>query len=705
MEPCPRPALPAWGSGLRELLVSGEMQLMERVLAFAKVQGYAAYTSTLVEPWRVSIAGLTAAICDALDVCDGTPREYPIGLEFPDDPVAAFAALEAERHRKRGVTLAMFWGLLKYYRRAYLELIGQGRLPAEEAAAAGAFVAECFERMEFVFVLRWAKLSGQTASDELGRENLCLANEKNKYLTVFESIPHGLFLLDAKDGLENSNTMGLRMIGYGGAAGSLYYADARLGHEDVRRAVRGRPLAELLPWLGPALEQSADAGRVVTETQTSVGEQAWVYDVVVEHLADISGKFAGKVVVCRDVTERRRTEQALAQSEERYRTLIDIMHQGLAVLSPDGRVDFANETLGQMLGHPLGEIVGRPLADCIRGEDRPRFVEALDARRQGLAEPYEMGLLRADGRTLCVMASPSPITGPDNDYQGSLEVYTDITRLRQLEAQLATAKRLEAIGHLAGGVAHEINTPLQYVTGNLDFAKANLPRLLSLLDKYETALFRAREGDTLETARQDIEAFRREHDLETVLTELPLALEESLEGVERVAGFVRSIKRFARTEGMGRQAIDVNEAILATVEMARSAQEFPICLETDLAENLPPLPCVPGDFNQLLLCLLINAAQATEKTGRLDACVRVASRLEGHNVAVSVTDKGTGIPLEIQDKIFNPFYTTHDVGKGGGQGLSIALAIVERHKGAIRFVTEAGRGTTFHVTFPLEESG
>ncbi|MEL7640076.1 MAG: ATP-binding protein [Solidesulfovibrio sp.] len=398
-------------------------------------------------------------------------------------------------------------------------------------------------------------------------------------------------------------------------------------------------------------------------------------------------------------------EAVLAQSDARYRTLINIMHQGLVVLSPDGRVDFANDTLGEMLGAPLADVIGRHLVERIRPEDRPRFAEALDSRCKGQAEPYEMILSRADGRPLRVLASPSPIIGRDGDYQGSLEVFTDVTRLRQLEAQLATSKRLEAIGHLAGGVAHEINTPLQYVTGNLDFARTNLPRLLTLLDKYEAALFLAHGGDGLEAARRDIEAFRRDHDLETVLAELPQALAESLDGAERVAGFVRSIKRFARTEGLGRQSIDVNEAILATVEMARSAQECPVCLETDLAENLPPLSCVPGDFNQLLLCLLVNAAQATEKTGRTDACVRVRSRLEGRNVAVSVTDKGSGIPPEIQDKIFNPFYTTRDVGKGGGQGLSIALSIVEKHKGAIRFVTEPGRGTTFHVTFPLGESG
>lgn len=398
----------------------------------------------------------------------------------------------------------------------------------------------------------------------------------------------------------------------------------------------------------------------------------------------------------------RELEQALAQSEERYRTVLDLMHQGLVIFSPEGRIDFANDTLAEMLGLPLASIIGRSGADFVRPGERAHFAESLAGRASGMADPYEITLCRADGGQVCIMASPSPIVGVDGDYQGSLEVLTDVTHLRRLEARLATAKRLEAIGYLAGGVAHEINTPLQFVSGNLDFLQSNLPRVLELLDKYDDALRPGVDGAKLAEARQAIEAFRRKHDIETVLAEMLPALEESRAGIERVAGFVRSIKRFARTEGTGWRAIDVNEAILATVDVARSAQEPPVCMETDLAEALPPLPCVPGDFNQLLLCLLVNAAQATVRSGRSDACVRVASRLEGRSVAVSVSDKGPGIAAEVRDRILSPLSFSRDAVLGGGQGLSIALSIAEKHKAAIRVVTEPGHGTTFHVNFPLE---
>jgi PAS domain S-box-containing protein len=697
-------AAPAWCSGLKTLLADREMWLMERVLAYAKDQGYAAYTSTLVEAWRTSIVGLTKAVCAALDSFDCHSHEYPASPAASSDPIADFAILEAKQHRKRGVTLPMFWGLLKYYGRAYRDLLDECLDPGRERDAAKAFLAECFERMEFSFVLSWTKLSGVEAIDALGRENLWLANEKNKYLTVFETIPHALFLLDEKDRVENCNTIALDMLGQRGATGKLYYGRANVGEEDtVCREVLGRAITELLPWVTEALDDAnASGARVSLETMVGSGEQTRHYSTTIERLRDISGKFVGKVILCRDATIRRKTELALAQSEERFRTVVDIMHQGLVIFSPEGRIDFANVTIAAMLGYTLAELTGQPATFMIRVDDHKRFAESLASRPTGGSEPYEMALCRKDGKLVFVMSSPSPVIGPDGDYQGSLEVLTDVSRLKQLELQVLTAKRLEAIGHLAGGVAHEINTPLQYVSGNLDFAMANLPRLIALLGKYEHALNLVEDGEAFGTACKDIVDFRQEFDMEMVLAELPLALDESLHGAERVASFVRSIKRFAQTEGPGRRVINVNEAILATVEMAKSAQEFPVSVEVDLADDLPPLPCVPGDFNQLLLCLLINAAQAVEREGGAVGSVRVASRLEGASVTVSVSDTGVGIAPEIQDKIFNPFFSTREVGKGGGQGLSIALSIVEKHKGTIRFVSEPGHGTTFHVTFPLE---
>ena len=700
------PESAAWTELLPQLLAREEPWLMERVLAHAKAQGYTAYTSTLVEAWRVSVAGLSAAVAAALAGDPDRLSVYPAETPSLDDPVTAFAVREAALHRQRGISLAMFWGLLKYYRQAYLELLdARAEVFGPGLAQARTFVAACFERMEYAFVLRWEELSEKGLHDALARENRVLANEKNKYLTVFETVPHALFLLDAAGGLENANAAALALFGRKSPGGALYYGGFAPQGDNPCADLLGRPLAELLPWLAPVLAKpdgEGNASGLPVEIAVEIGDGDRRFSVVADALRDVSGKFAGKVVLCRDVTDRRVIENALARSEELYRSLVEAMHQGVAVLSPEGRVDFSNQTLCDLLGRPMDAVISQPLFAFLRPEDHGRFMESLAARAQGLADPYELRLRRPDGRSVVIMASPSPLVGPDGDYQGSLEVFTDVTRLRQLELQLATAKRLEAIGQLAGGVAHEINTPLQYLSGNLDFAQNGLAHVLTLLDKYETALGQAEGGPGLEAAKTAIEAFRRDNDLEMLLAELPQALAESRHGAERVAAFVRSIKRFAQTESLGRRAIDVNEAIRATVEVAKSAQEYPIVMETDLANDLPPLPCVPGDFNQLLLCLLINAAQAIEPKPDANGRIHIVSRRQGQAIAITVADTGKGIPPELQDKIFDPFFTTRDVGKGGGQGLAIALSIVQKHKGDIRFASEPGQGTTFQVTFPLE---
>jgi two-component system, NtrC family, sensor kinase len=692
---------------LPELLRDGEMWLMERVLTYARLHGYAAYTSTLVEPWRVSIDGLSRAITAAWATWDGSPHDYPVNTSPGGDPIAAFAIREAGQHRGRGVTLDMFWGLLKYYGRAYLDLV-DARLPrGAEREEARTFVAECFARMEFAFVLTWTRLSGQEASDALARENRQLANEKNKYLTVFESIPHALFLLDADGRVENCNADALALAGVGGPTGKLYYTRQDNESDESCQTVLGRPLAEVLPWIAPVLTTGREdaGGWDVLDDEVAVAGEERRLSVSVHPLRDVSGRFAGRVVLGRDVTDARRAECALRQSEERYRTLVDLMHQGLVIFSPEGMIDFVNDTLCEMLGVSAHGMIGRDAMDFVRPEDRERFAAEQRARRDGVADPYEMGLRRRDGRLIQVMASPSPMIGPDGDFQGSLEVFTDVSHLRELEMRLTTAKRLEAIGQLAGGVAHEINTPLQYVSGNLDFAQANLPRVIDLLGKYEGALAKAADPRALASAKADIEAFRQEHDLEMVLPELPQALAECQAGAQRVAAFVRSIKRFAQSELVGSRDIDLAEAVATTVEVAKSVARDATEVGMDLAEDLPLLSCDPGDFNQLLLCLLLNAIQAVEEAktaGKGAGQVLVTGRRRGGCLELAIGDTGLGIAPEIQEKIFNPFFTTKDVGKGAGQGLSIALSIVQKYRGSLRFETEPGRGTTFYVTFPLE---
>lgn len=681
------------------LLADGETWLVERVQALAAQHGYAARIPAGREPWRLAVVGLRRALTQAWPRADETSHEGPLAARCAVDPLVAFAEREAGRHRQRGLDPAWLWALFKDARQAHLELLAERLPPGAQRQQWAASVGACFERLEAAFVRAWTAGPEPAAAASPARANRQPSCGKDSCLAVLESLPHAVFWLTELGLVAHGNAAAVALAGPSGDAGP-----ARAPEVVGDGPWLGKPLGEVLPWLAPALTRFADREGLPWEDVVVEPGQGRSFRVSIHPVRDVSGLSSGRLVLCRDVTADLRAEVSLRQLEERYRTLVDLMHQGLAVFSPGGGIDYANDTLCAMLGLPASEVIGRPAEAFVRAEDRERFAAEQRARREGRAEPYEMGLRGRDGRALQVMASPSPVMGPDGEFQGSLEVLTDVSRLRELEMRLTTAKRLEAIGQLAGGVAHEINTPLQYVSGNLDFALTNLPRLLGLLELYETALRQAGDAEALARARADIAAYGREYDLETVAAELPQALADSLAGAQRVAAFVRSIKRFAQSGTEGRRVIDVAEALATAVEVARSAIPDAAALEVELVGELPPLSCVPGDFNQLLLCLILNAAQAVEEAGNRQGRVVVTARRLGRSLEVAVRDNGTGIPAAIREKIFNPFFTTKDVGQGTGQGLSIALSIVQKHRGTIRFETEPGRGTTFYVTFPVDET-
>lgn len=281
---------------------------------------------------------------------------------------------------------------------------------------------------------------------------------------------------------------------------------------------------------------------------------------------------------------------------------------------------------------------------------------------------------------------------------------------QQIEIQLRNAQKLEAIGQLAAGIAHEINTPTQYVGDNTRFFKDSFESLVPLLQNHEQ-LLQAIKTNTLTPelvarAEQTLAA----GDLPYLFEQIPTAIRETLEGIERVTKIVRAMKEFSHPGNREKSLADLNKAIESTVTVARNEWKYVADLELDLDPALPLVPCFLGEFNQAILNLVINAAHAigdvVKQTSGPKGKITVRTRGEGDAVEVRVTDTGTGIPEAIRPRIFEPFFTTKDVGKGTGQGLSIAYAtIVKKHGGAISFETVVGRGTTFIVRLPVKSSG
>jgi len=283
-------------------------------------------------------------------------------------------------------------------------------------------------------------------------------------------------------------------------------------------------------------------------------------------------------------------------------------------------------------------------------------------------------------------------------------VIRDLTQERQLRARLLQAEKLESIGQLAAGIAHEINTPTQFVGDNLAFLATSLGEITELIQTLEGSLAALRASgvvdESLDTAQRAIEGA----DLEFLMKELPESVSQSQEGVARIAQIVKAMKAFSHPGGASRTPIDLNDAVQCAATVCRSEWKELAQLEFDLDLDLPPIACHASELNQAVLNLIVNAAHAVgDARGRDPSQGRicVGTKHMGDNVQIRVTDNGGGIPEHIRERIFDPFFTTKSVGRGTGQGLAVAYNVIQRHEGRIWFDTEIGTGTTFYLEIPL----
>ncbi|MBM0104935.1 response regulator [Steroidobacter sp. S1-65] len=283
------------------------------------------------------------------------------------------------------------------------------------------------------------------------------------------------------------------------------------------------------------------------------------------------------------------------------------------------------------------------------------------------------------------------------------ELQTQISERRRLEGQLALRHKLESIGQLAAGVAHEINTPIQYIGDSIHFLHAAYSDLATLQDQYEGLL--ALEHESVKAAEMcaNVRQALAGTDAHFLRKEIPLACERALAGVDHVARIVRAMKELAHPRTHELAPADINEAIKSALLVSHNEYKYLAQLETHLGE-LPAVVCSVSELSQVLLNLIVNAAHAIEAAGRDVSTGRIVIRtaLDGDHVTIAISDNGTGIPTAIADKIFDPFFTTKEIGKGTGQGLAIAFAVVAKHRGTLTFQSAEGQGTTFTVRLPIQ---
>lgn len=337
--------------------------------------------------------------------------------------------------------------------------------------------------------------------------------------------------------------------------------------------------------------------------------------------------------------------------------------------------------------------------------DADEHVRQMRAKVKVLAcavDPYEPSVVQnayAAGFADCFLPDPS-----------ADEVRVKVERWRELEGldqRLAQAQKLESIGELAAGIAHEINTPIQYVGDNIRFVRSAYEDLADVLEQCQSVTAAIDTGTDVAESAAKLRAAIDTADVEYLQEEVPSAIAQTLEGVERVASIVRAMKEFAHPGDSEMTAINLSNSIENTITVARNEWKYVAEMETDFDVDLPSVPCLPGELNQVLLNMIVNAAHAIgESIGdapMVKGTIRISTRLAPPHAEIRISDTGGGIAPENIDKIFTPFFTTKSVGKGTGQGLAIAYAVVvEKHGGSISVESAVGEGTTFIIRLPLE---
>ncbi|HEX3100993.1 MAG TPA: PAS domain S-box protein, partial [Pyrinomonadaceae bacterium] len=404
--------------------------------------------------------------------------------------------------------------------------------------------------------------------------------------------------------------------------------------------------------------------------------------------------------------ERKRAEEAVQNSRDYLDRIINAVGDPIFVKNREHKFTLINDAMAEFLGQSRGEIIGKTDNAFIPEHDADVFWAkdelVFTSKKENVNEER---FTDARGNTRVIVTRKRLYIDKKGD-EYIVGVINDITERKMLEDKLQRAQKLESIGQLAAGIAHEINTPTQYVGDNVRFLRDSFQNYGLVLDKASEMLGSCRTNDLLSDLVTEMDAAIDSADLEYLRGEVPKAFEQALDGVARISKIVQSMKDFAHPGSNDFRATDLNQAIESTITVASNEWKYVADVVTDYDPQLPLVSCLTGEFNQAVLNMIVNAAHAISNViadgtyGR--GTINISTKHAGDYAEIRITDTGCGMTEDIRKRIFDPFFTTKDVGKGTGQGLAIShTVIVEKHKGTIDVSSKPGAGTTFMISLPI----
>jgi PAS domain S-box-containing protein len=413
--------------------------------------------------------------------------------------------------------------------------------------------------------------------------------------------------------------------------------------------------------------------------------------------------------LARLLAERRGRENQHQQDHEgallRLEALLDVAPAVIVAISKSGVIEYINRVLPQ---YNKSDTIGTQWLSYFAEEHRGIMQTALQAvLESGAQQTYETSTAGPEGKPVWYSSQIGPLRR-EGEVVGAVLVSQDITEMKQAQHELLAARRLASLGTLAAGVAHEINTPIQFVGDSLQFLRNASQDLLRLVARLQVLRAEVVAGGALQAAIVGSAEAEAEADLPYLRENVSAAFDRCQDGLGRVSAIVRSLRDFAHPSGKEMAPIDLKQAIRSTLTIAANEYKYVAELETDLADT-PAVVCFGGEINQVILNIVVNAAHAiadavkgTDRKGVLS----VRTRCDGDDVVIAIGDTGGGIPADVQAHIYDPFFTTKEVGKGTGQGLALAWnTVIEQHGGALTFETSAASGTTFFIRLPIMGKG
>jgi len=523
-----------------------------------------------------------------------------------------------------------------------------------------------------------------------------MQESKARYKSLVNQIPVGLYrnLPGPHGSFVMANPALVKMFGYDSFAElqTVSAVDMYANPEDRKR------------FLAKLLETGSVAGEelLLKRKDASV---LWA-SVTANVIRDDKGNVQYLDGMIEDVTERKKSESQL-------RMLFEGHSEGVCIVTEDAECLRVNAKFRKLFSVDLNECYSGKWYDLLAAKCDCAWADEWKSvlNSRGVYE-REIIVSIKDEKMKVVSVMFVQMTSDEGRYY--IGYFRDITDKRRrenetlaLEKELQQAHKLEAIGTLAAGVAHEINTPIQFISNNTGFLGKAIQKLLDLVATYRELLHTCDDGENTKKAHSAAEECEKKSKLSFLEKEIPRALNQTKDGADRVAKIVGAMKDFSHMGNEEMTEEDINQAVESTVTISKNEWKYVAEMKMVLDPSLPMISCLIGDIKQVVLNLVVNAAHAIKDaldiTGKKQGCITVKTFVKDAAVFITVSDTGTGIPEEARSKVFDHFFTTKEVGKGTGQGLSMAYqTIVEKHKGKLSFETEVGAGTTFIIELPMQ---